>query len=58
MGNLKINEWSIDSKWTYNWYFIIDYYPKSQEEKNIANDNLWKLYKKWKIGTGWKMYNF
>lgn len=38
MGNLKINGQLIVNENIID-DFIIDYYPKTQEEKNIANGN-------------------
>lgn len=51
MGNLKINGQLIVNENIID-DFIIDYYPKTQEEKNIANGNWWKLYKSGRLEQG------
>lgn len=51
MGNLKINGQLIVNENIID-DFIIDYYPKTQKEKNIANGNWWKLYKSGRLEQG------
>lgn len=51
MGNLNVNgQLKVTGQIIED--FIVDYYPKTQEEKNNANGSWWKLYKSGRLEQG------